>query len=295
MGAVDMARGRGSAASGRAPPGPGARGRTALSRAARRLLAALAEPASSARPDPSRDGYLIVRGRESGVSLGRGAHPASAAAELLRHDLVSGTDAGGVVISGPGSAHLRRSGSADGAEYQDQHRLRTAAEFRDVHGVARVAVNAAESTLAWLRRRRDRDGAPLIDAAAFEAGERLRRDLTFAGMLPSVTARWNGAVGGGGGYDPGGAADSTIAARQRVRHALDALGGEFGNLLLDLCGFLKGLETIERERSWPSRSGKIVVRLALGQLARHYGLASEVTGPSAGGRLRSWQAGEGAD
>jgi hypothetical protein len=154
-----------------------------------------------------------------------------------------------------------------------------------------VRLNAAESPLAWLRRRTGPDGAPLLDAAEFEAGERLRRDLTLAGLLPAVTQRWDGLPGGqGGGTGPAGAADAVIAARQRVRAALLAVGPDLADLLVDLCGFLKGLETLERDRGWPVRTGKVVARLALARLADHYGLEREATGPAGGGRIRRWLA-----
>ena len=55
-----------------------------------------------------------------------------------------------------------------------------------------VAVNLAESPLAWLARR------GLLVARQFEAGERLRADFMRAGHSPSVTMRWGGAPTGSG-------------------------------------------------------------------------------------------------
>ena len=131
-------------------------------------------------------------------------------------------------------------------------------------------LNEAESPLAWLASRRGRDGQPLIAEAEFLAGERLRADLTFAQMLPSVTLNWSRLGGGEGSAMAPDPTEAMIGARQRVTHALHAVGPDFAGLLMDVCGFLKGLEVVERERLWPPRTAKVVLALALRQLARHY-------------------------
>ena len=78
--------------------------------------------------------------------------------------------------------------------------------------------------------------------------------------------------------------------RSRARRpALDAAGPEFAGLLVDVCCFLKRLEDIERERSWPARSAKVVLQLGLERLARHYGYAGETRG-RARSAVRTWLA-----
>ena len=286
-------RPNGSASRPRAA-GP-AKASSGLSRSALRLLTLLGEPGSSVMPDPAHAGAVLAHAGRGGVTLGRGSYPLAALRELAAEDLVQTLPGprGRTAISDTGRAHLRRTGSAAGPDaFAAQHREIEQVDLHGPDGVERAVANARESPLAWLRRRRDRDGESLIDPASFEAGERFRRDLTIAGLLPSVTARWDGAVGGsgGGGRDPAGATDAVVAARQRVRAALAAVGPDHGDLLVDLCGFLKGLELIERERGWPARSAKVVVRMALRGLARHYGLECEAHGPESSRGLRAWAA-----
>jgi hypothetical protein len=183
-------------------------------------------------------------------------------------------------------------------------RKKGATDFHSQHGVtragneqARIApdallVNESESPLAWLARRKDTSGKPMIDRAQFAAGERLRADFTRAAMTPRTGANFAAPVTHGrrSGSDNGmNFSDLVIAAKERVNLALDSVGPEFSGLLLDVCCFLKGLETVERERGWPRRTSKVVLGLALDRLARHYNIAEKISGRSRA-PLRAWQA-----
>lgn len=147
-----------------------------------------------------------------------------------------------------------------------------------------VVVDLEESPLLWLASRKGRDGKPMIDAAQFAAGERLRADFTRAQMTPRLSADWSGApratgYGGGQGLT---VSEAALVAKQRFEQAITAVAPDFDDLLVDVCCHLKGLEQIERERGWPARCGKVMVRTALNHLARHYGYSLAAEGPKKG-------------
>jgi hypothetical protein len=161
-------------------------------------------------------------------------------------------------------------------------------------GPVAVTVDEGESPLAWLARRKGRDGRVLIEPVQLQAGERLRAEFTRAQLMPRITANWSASVSDDRrGALPANFTEIAVAARQRVRQALDAVGPEFAGLLLDVCCFLKGLADVERERNWPPRSAKVVLQLGLDRLARHYGLSAQARGRGTP-QLRTWLADDAA-
>jgi hypothetical protein len=217
--------------------------------------------------------------------------------ELSGAGLVTHSAAGNVIVTAEGAAWVARYHAAQRTERIDpfiaQHLAIDTRNVEGPDGTQSVAVDDRESPLGWLARRKGRDGVPLIAVHQLAAGERLRAEFTRAHMMPRVTANWQAAVTQGArasrdGFSPN-VADTIIAARQRVRVALDAVGPEFSGLLMDVCCFLKGLEDVERERLWPARSAKVVLQLGLDRLARHYGLCEALHG-KARSAIKAWSA-----
>jgi hypothetical protein len=262
-----------------------------------RLCRHLARPNVQAVEDEFDPKRVCLVSRSQGIARVDGSVARDAAEFLVRHDLAEWTtgDVGKrrLVATEAGRARaLRLAAPAQLDPFLVQHAslaVETVVAGDDRRTVLR---NEAESPLAWLRSRRGRQGSALIDEPEFAAGERLRADLDRACIMPRVTANWTAAVATGkrDASGPALATEAMVAARQRVRRALDAVGPDFAGLLVDVCGFLKGLSQIEHERQWPARSAKVVLHLALRRLAAHYGLSNEVRGPSAARRIESWAA-----
>ena len=241
----------------------------------RRLARRLAAASASAAFAETGEAFL--------VGADGAARPVDAAA--LRRLVSSGAVAAGADqryrLTGAGRAMVRRL-LTGGEDLAAQHQTRERRVIETDGARQAVTVDLGESPLAWLRARKGRDGKPLIDDAAFAAGEKLRSDFTRGQMMRGISASWSaiGGAGRGGGHAGGIAelTDAALAARLRVERALTALGPELSGAVVDFCCFLKGIDRIEAERGWPQRSAKLVLRLGLEALARHYGFDNVATG-----------------
>lgn len=174
-----------------------------------------------------------------------------------------------LMLTVPGRALLRREDGSNPFEAQRQDLELDDVETPD--GRAITLVNLAESPLRQLMQLKTRNGHAFLTRREFEAGERLRADYTRAQMLPRLGANWEQPIATG--RRAGSSADlsdGAIAARGRVERAVEEVGPELSGVLIDVCCFLKGLETVEAERSWPVRSAKLMLKAALGALSRHY-------------------------
>ncbi|WP_224406000.1 DUF6456 domain-containing protein [Afifella sp. IM 167] len=212
------------------------------------------------------------------------------ARRLLAEGLLSETEGGRLAANAATSAFLRRE-AGEGDPFLAQHKRLGEAEGAFPAGAPRPSVDLDESPIGALARRSDADGRPYLGPALVEAAERLRRDFERAGLQPRVTANWEASLkaarrtGERGGRDDLGQA--ALDAKSRLAAALKAVGPELEGVLVDVCCFLKGLEVVERERGFPARSCKLVLKLALMALARHYGLEGEARGPK-NSRMRHW-------
>lgn len=139
-----------------------------------------------------------------------------------------------------------------------------------------VVVNAAESPLAQLKRRK------LIGVVAFDAGERLRRDYTIGQLTPRMGVDYSAPVGSHA-FRPD-LAETVLAARQRFNLAMKAAGPGLSDVLFDVCCYLMSLEECEQSHAWPRGSARVVIGLALERLAAHYGIAAPTHA-----RTRSWR------
>ena len=250
-----------------------------LERDARRILRRLSEPGACLAVAKDMEKAVVVR--DSGVQTVRTAVVDRPVAEALALNDWIACDAPGRVsryrITQAGRAALKRMLTDEAGDvFGDQHREIEARDETGDNGRPtgrRVRYNVAESPLVALSRRKDKDGRPFLSDRMVLAGERLREDFELAQMGPRVAQNWDRFLTAGdrGVFaGDGGLAEGPKAARDRVLAALTCLGPGLGDVVLRCCCFLEGLETMERRMGWSARSGKVVLRIALQRLCRHY-------------------------
>ncbi|MBV1885589.1 MAG: hypothetical protein KUG61_00805 [Parvibaculaceae bacterium] len=248
-----------------------------LHREAKRIFRRLVEPETYlSAVDADKYGLFVPRNR--------GAKPVMKVEKKLVHafcredwleknqvtDEVAHPESVRYKLSKVGLAWWGRRSTEVGAEpFQRQH------QELGVATTGTGKVNFAESPLAWLHRRKGRDGKTFLSNAEFDAGERFRIDFTKAQLTPSLTANWERqAIGRNKRSHNGGlildANHRALMARKRYDRALDAVGPGLKDVLIDVCCHLQGLDGVEKAMCWPQRSGKVVLKIALDRLVQHY-------------------------
>ena len=251
-----------------------------VAREGRRVLRKLLPPGSYLVPQGEH--FVLIanaRARRSALSVEAGL-----VEEFRRRDWLRprGSTPETYCLSEAGEGWYLRA-EADAEPFAAQHQLRQEQTIETAEGRHRVSVNHGESPLGWLRQRRR------IDAAQFEAGERLRRDFTIAQLTPRLGVDLTApmVLGRRGLKAAGPLSDTVLAAKERFRAALTAVGPGLADTLFDVCCHLIGLEEVERAHEWPRRSAKVVLDIALNRLALHYGLRMRAPAQV---RTRSWRA-----
>ncbi len=227
----------------------------------------------------SLKGPLVIAGMEgetASLALADG-RTVPVPVAVLRHAVSSGllVRDGSRLLSCEGTATWLRRAMAEEADdaFADQHRDVVPATVETGEGRSVTRRNLAESPLSALSRLKEKSGGAYLVEEALSAGERFAADFERAGLQPRITASWEPRLAGRMRAQPAAAGDltdSALGARNRLNAAIEAIGPELSGVALDVCCFMKGLETVERERQWPARSAKLMLRTALMALARHY-------------------------
>jgi hypothetical protein len=270
----------------------------ALQREGRRILRRLAEPGAVLAIAPDMEKAVVMREFPDGRSARTGVVDRAYAQAFALKDWITIRKAGRVTsyeLSATGRLALKRMveeeegariGLAEAPQaFAGQHREWAEREIAGEEGPRRMRYNLAESPVAVLGRRRDKDGKVFLTPDLIDAAERLREDFELAQMGPRVAQNWERflTTGDRGGFRAdSGLAEGPRAARERVAAALRDLGPGLGDVALRVCCFLEGIEAAERRMGWAARSGKIVLRIALQRLRRHFDETYGRSGPLIG-------------
>ena len=251
-----------------------------LDREARRVLRRLNEPGACLAIAKDMEKAVVARDSADGRTMRTAVVDREIAEAMALKDWIKCQTQGRIAryrITQSGRSALKRLIAQDeatrhgfeeaSAPFADQHRDYESAQTRKT-----PRYNVSESPLTALARRKDKDGKPFLSGDLVAAGERLREDFELAQLGPRVAQNWERFLTGDrGAFGPDdGAAGGSSRARERVAAALADLGPGLGDVALRCCCFLEGLEVTEKRMGWSARSGKIVLRIALERLRRHY-------------------------
>lgn len=146
----------------------------------------------------------------------------------------------------------------------------------------------ATSALGMLGRSRGGEAA-FLAPHQLEAARRVQTVFERSQLRQRTTMHYGPRVGDGGSSRGNDIGDMAADARKQLAEIYRSLPADCAGVVMDVCGFEKGLQEIETERGWPRRSAKLVLRIGLETLAQRFGLTACATGLESP-RATSWLA-----
>ncbi|WP_397581647.1 DUF6456 domain-containing protein [Sphingorhabdus sp.] len=134
-----------------------------------------------------------------------------------------------------------------------------------------VTINLSESPLSWLHARGHLSNRQML------AGETLRGDYESAALGPHITMTWENIPRSRRKRGASMALNRTermMQSKHRFDSALIALGPDLSDIAWRVICVGESVPIAEREMSWPVRSGKLVLKIALDRLAAFYRIPS---------------------
>lgn len=258
-----------------------------INREARRILRRLSEPGACLAVAKDMEKAVVVRDLPDGRTTRTAVLDRPIAQAMALKEWITANAKGKITrytITSAGRAALRRflaedesarAGFAEAparfGEMDPDYDFR--AEFDQCESRnKRIRYYTAESPVMVLARRRDKEGEAFLSPELVGAAERLREDFELAQMGAGKEQNWDLYLTAGAQKDVAGNVNGfgPDAARARVGAALLDLGPGLGDVALRCCCYLEGMEQAEKRMGWSARSGKIVLRIALQRLKKHY-------------------------
>lgn len=193
---------------------------------------------------------------------------------LAAEGAIEAAGADAYVLSAAGRARAARDAAAPGEAYAGQHGEIVDRPVIDGEGEVRFARGyEADRVVRRLSLLRDGAGRAWLDRTELSAAARLKADWERGEIGLVRGSDWS-APPNGSAPRSANAQDSLMAARcdaqRRFTDALAALAPPLRIVVERVVLREQGLEALERAESWPARSGKLALKLALAQLAEAY-------------------------
>ncbi|MGJ8583253.1 MAG: DUF6456 domain-containing protein [Marinosulfonomonas sp.] len=255
-----------------------------IARESKRILRRLCEPAACLAVASEMEKAVVVRETTDGRTIRTAITDRPVVHAMALNDWIASAAGGRISryqITPAGRGALKRmldedqsnaTGFAEARATFDGSWADPQMAFDDPSTSRSARYSLAESPVSAIARRKDKAGNPFLSADLVAVAERVREDFELARMGQPAVQNWEPFLNGGGQASPQtpDPRDGAAAARARVGNALRDLGPGLGDVVLRVCCYMDGVETAEKRMGWSARSGKIVLRIALQRLKRHY-------------------------